>query len=172
MTIHLQEAVGGRRVAEVGEVGGGIGRFHSGRTLLKSACADVETVSQFALALIVDAVEERAVLVIVMSPQQFVPAAVVVVLAFDEEAVGEINIRILRQAANEAAAAVGRARIVRVVDESVIDCARNAAFLTVCRVVYVAHDAADSDIRTESVAVKGCTNLGAHVAVLNVEITL
>ena len=36
----------------------------------------------------------------------------------------------------------------------------------------VAHDAADSDIRTESVAVKGCTNLGAHVAVLNVEITL
>ena len=58
-------------------------------------CGDEEAVGQFAGALIVGAVKEGAVHVVVMSPQQFALAAVVVVLAFDEEAVGELNIHVV-----------------------------------------------------------------------------
>lgn len=172
VAIHLQEAVVGRRVAEVGEVSGGSGRFHGGRALLQKVRGDEEAVFQRALALIVGAVEEGAVHVVVMSPQQFALAAVVVVLAFDEETVGEVNMPVLRQAADESAAAVGRARIFRVVDESVIDAARDLAFLTVGRVVYVTHDAAYSDVRAEGVAIVLGADLGAHVAVADGEAAL
>ena len=67
-SVGLHEAVVGRG-AEVGEVGGGSGRFHGGRALLQAARSDVETVFQRALAIVVTTVEERAVLIVLISPQ-------------------------------------------------------------------------------------------------------
>ena len=130
-------------------------------------CVNVVAVGQRTLALVVEAMEERAVLYIVISPFQFVLTAVVIVLAVDEEAVGEVNTRILRHGADESATAVGLACAVRVVDESVEHTARDLAFLTVGRVVYVAHDTTDSGIVAD-----GAADLGTHVAVSDGEVAL
>ena len=72
------------RIAEMGKVGRSIGIFYNRCTLFQAVRANEEAVSQFARALVVSAVEERAVLIVIMSPKQFVLAAVVIVLAFDE----------------------------------------------------------------------------------------
>ncbi len=122
------------RGAEIRKVSGGGSRFHGRCALLSAVCVNVVAVGQRTLALVVAAVEECAVPVVVISPQQFALAAIVVVLAVDEEAVGEVNIRILRHGTDESAAAVCLACAVRVVDESVEHAARDVAVLEVVSV--------------------------------------
>ena len=110
--------------------------------------------------------EEGAVLVVVISPVEFAHVAIVVVLAVQEEAVGEVNIRILRHGTDESAAAISLVPGVRVTDESVIDGAHDIAVLEVVRILYVAHDTTMSRF-----TVDGATDLGADATVLNGEIT-